>query len=75
MRAALGLGMTARRFLPPWSVAEGAPLSEVGRFNASSTIPVHGASPWLIVETPPDTTPDDAGDPSRVVFCLDGPSE
>jgi hypothetical protein len=47
-----------------------------GRFNASSTIPVHGAGPWVIVETPPDTTPDDAGDPSRVVFCLDGgPSE
>jgi hypothetical protein len=39
-----------------------------GRFNASSTIPVHGAGPWVIVETPPDITPDDAGDPSRVVF-------
>ena len=23
-----------------------------GRFNASSTIPVHGAGPWVIVETP-----------------------
>ena len=23
-----------------------------GRFNASSTIPVHGADPWVIVETP-----------------------
>ena len=44
-----------------------------GRFNASSTIPVHGAGPWVI--DPPDTTPDGAGDPSRVVFCLDGPSE
>ena len=41
-----------RRFPPPLSVAEGAPLSEVGRFNASSTIPVHGAGPWVIVETP-----------------------
>ena len=79
--------MPERRFPPPWSVAEGAPLSEVGpvlaeklfanrgassgypaeqrppsntnsagllggRFNASSTIPVHGAGPWVIVETP-----------------------
>jgi hypothetical protein len=40
-----------------------------GRFNVSSTIPVHGAGPWVIVETPPDTTPGDAGDPSRVVFA------
>ena len=31
----------------------------------------HGSS----LKPPPDTTPDDAGDPSRVVFCLDGPSE
>jgi hypothetical protein len=44
--------MSSRRFPPPWSVGEGAPLSEVGRFNASSTIPVHGAGPWVIVETP-----------------------
>ena len=44
--------MSSRRFPPPWSVAEGAPLSEVGRFNASSTIPMHGAGPWVIVETP-----------------------
>ena len=43
--------MPERRFPPPWSVAEGAPLSEVGRFNASSTI-MHGAGPWVIVETP-----------------------
>ena len=44
--------MSSLRFPPPWSVGEGAPLSEVGRFNASSTIPVHGAGPWVIVETP-----------------------
>jgi hypothetical protein len=34
-------------------------------------VPGHGSS----LKPPPDTTPDDAGDPSRVVFCLDGPSE
>jgi hypothetical protein len=34
-------------------------------------VPAHGSS----LKPPPDTTPDDAGDPSRVVFCLDGPSE
>ena len=46
-----------------------------GRFNNSSTIrcmvPGHGSS----LKPPPDTTPDDAGDPARVVVCLDGPSE
>ena len=31
-------------------------------------VPAHGSS----LKPPPDTTPDDAGDPSRVVFCLDG---
>ena len=34
-------------------------------------VPTHGSS----LKPPPDTTPDDAGDPSRVVFCLYGPSE
>jgi hypothetical protein len=72
--------MIRARLTMPWKYACGYFARRIGNIWAVALtlrqpyrcmVPAHGSS----LKPPPDTTPDDAGDPSRVVFCLDGPSE
>ena len=56
------------------------PSAKARRFRRCLLRFVNHSSAWCRpmghrLKPPPDTTPDHAGDPSRVVFCLDGPSE
>jgi hypothetical protein len=56
MRAALGLGMTTRRFPPPWSVEETDAASSTGRRRlrllrgAGATVGGHAAHPRRLPE-------------------------